>query len=54
MAKIDLLQQKIECTRKQMYDTYEHDPQDPKILVISRKLDGLLNELGRSTNANNK
>lgn len=54
MENIESLKQKIEYTRKQMYDTYEHDPHDPKILGISQKLDGLLNELRRLANVSQK
>ncbi|MCP3032884.1 aspartyl-phosphate phosphatase Spo0E family protein [Halobacillus sp. A1] len=39
------MNEEIEVLRKKMYETYENNPNDSQILVISQALDKLLNEL---------
>ncbi|MCP3032877.1 aspartyl-phosphate phosphatase Spo0E family protein [Halobacillus sp. A1] len=39
------MNEEIEVLRKKMYQTYENNPYDSQILVISQTLDKLLNEL---------
>lgn len=46
------LERRIEDMRQHMYQTYLENPGDPRLVIISQKLDQLLNELWALKNSN--
>ncbi|MFC4558255.1 Spo0E family sporulation regulatory protein-aspartic acid phosphatase [Virgibacillus kekensis] len=52
LATISKLEERIESTRRKMYQIYKDNPTDHRLLLISQELDQLLNQLERASNGN--